>query len=123
MTADRPLGCVLALLIGIAIPFTVAAISGHLAYVLGERDEWGPMLSMVCIAGSPFAALAIYKVRSRRPWLVGLAITAAFWGWLLYRVSNYAGGGADIGAGLIMFVSPLIVLIGALLAQPKPEEP
>ena len=71
----------------------------------------------VLIAGSPYAVLAVFGISARRPWIVGLCLTAAFWGYYLWRITTFNGiGGADIGLGILMMFSPILVIGGSLFA-------
>lgn len=64
-------------------------------------------------AAIPFLVLAVSRRTGRLPWLVGVAVTAALWGWVLYEGVSYQwnpdGTGANIGLGLIMLASPLFI--------------
>lgn len=64
-------------------------------------------------AGGPFGLLALAGVRNKVPWIVGLAMTAALWGYYFFDGIRYhfSGdrSGANIGLGLLMIVSPIII--------------
>ena len=67
---------------------------------------------MVLVA-FPFMVLALLGARQWLPWLAGLVPTLALWGWYLFKGVNYQwhpdGSGADIGLGLILLASPLVI--------------
>lgn len=70
------------------------------------------LVQMVMVA-IPFLMLAMGRVRARLPWLTGLALTAAFWGYYLYEGVRYQWSGdtsgANIGLGLILLASPVLI--------------
>jgi hypothetical protein len=69
------------------------------------------------IASTPFIVLAIFGIRTRLPWIVGICLTAAFWGFYVYEITRpYEGGGADIGLGILMLFSPLPIAGASLLS-------
>ena len=76
-------------------------------------DEGGILLFQLVWVAAPFVALASAKVSAKRAWIAGTAVTAMFWS--AYLASAYCshGGGANIGMGLIMLASPLIVSAAA----------
>lgn len=77
--------------------------------------EWGFILFNLFIVAAPFLLLTALGVMAKLPWLVGVALTALFWGYVfLDMVLITPGPGANIGLGLISFVWPLVVAGGAL---------
>jgi hypothetical protein len=113
----KAFGFILALCLGLAFPLAVrvafAAVEGIDLFWMFSED-WPGLALNVAIAAVPFVVLAHRGVRAWQTWLTGIAITAIIWGYYLHEVLTYRGGGADIGLGLIMLVSPLAVLGGAL---------
>ena len=83
--------------------------------VLQLWDDTSPL--QVLFAGSPYVVLAVFGISARRPWIVGLCLTAAFWGYYLWKITTFNGiGGADIGLGILMMFSPILIIGGSLLA-------
>ena len=61
--------------------------------------------------------LALSGMAQPRPWLVAGAITAAFWAVLWTdALIRQGAGGANIGLGLVMLLSPIIAYLGAVAA-------
>jgi hypothetical protein len=109
-----PIGCFFGLGVGV---LTVAIFYGSLS-AAGRNlsPEWGVLLLHVLMVAAPFVLLAGVGVTAKVPWFVGLTLTAMFWGYLFFDVMViHRGDGANIGLGLLMFVSPLIIA-GATLA-------
>jgi len=77
------------------------------------------LLQMVIVA-IPFLVLAMGGVRARLPWLTGLALTAALWGYFLFEGVRYQWSGdtsgANIGLGVIMLASPLLISFACIAA-------
>ncbi|MEG8039855.1 hypothetical protein QP166_11080 [Sphingomonas sp. LR60] len=110
-------GLIAALVIGFAVVATCntvwAATRG--VSVLRLWDDASPF--QILIAGSPYAVLAVFGISARRPWLVGLCLTAAFWGYYLWKITTFDGiGGANIGLGILMMFSPILIIAGSLFA-------
>ena len=106
----------LAVLLALAIAVGVVVGSAALFTLLtGRPFEFAAdvLTFQLAIAAAPFLALAIIGVRNRRPWLVGLWLTLALWGYFLFEGVRYQwnpdGSGANIGLGLIMLFSPLVI--------------
>ena len=116
------MGCALAVAIGIGVVFAVnvgpALITGR---GLNLADEWWVFLFQMLIAGSPFGLLALAGIWNRAPWIVGIAMTTAFWGYLFFDGLRYhfSGdtSGANIGLGLFMIVSPVIISAACLITH------
>lgn len=117
--ANRVAGCLFSLAIGAGVVIGITAIVSDLGRILADSYERQAVLFQIALAVSPFALLTICGIDARRPWLVGLAWTLMFWGYYWYSVETYNGGGADIGLGFIMMLSPLIVALAAMLAVPR----
>jgi hypothetical protein len=71
------------------------------------------------MVAAPFMALAMFGVRASRAWTTGLILTLAFWCALLLSVYQSHGGGANIGMGLLMLVSPFLIGTAAFWAASK----
>lgn len=113
----RVSGCLLALGIGF---FTVVTVNAGFALVTGSDlnllEKQSVFTFQILLVAAPFALLALFSVRARLPWVVGVILTAAFWG--TYFVASVASrsGDANIGLGLLMLISPFIVAASAFLA-------
>ena len=72
------------------------------------------------IVAIPFLVLAMGGVRARLPWLTGLALTIALWSYYLYDGVRYHWtgdtSGANIGLGLILLASPLVISFACIAA-------
>ena len=106
-----PSGALLAALaIGI---MTITLVNGLLSawtpVALNLRDEWPIYLLQAAIVAFPFVILAFFEQTSKLVWVFGLALTAAFWGYYLFDGLNDTGEGANIGLGLLLLISPLII--------------
>lgn len=109
---DGPIGCVIALAIGV---LTVVLVEGAFVLLtditLNLAEEWLTFLIQMAIVSAPFVLLAGLGIRNKLPWIVGLSLTAAFWGYYLFEGVSYRwhpdGSGANIGLGLIMLLSPI----------------
>jgi hypothetical protein len=109
-----PLGCFTAVVIGPLVAFGTAAVFSQLtgrSMALGE--EWRVLAFQALLVSIPFIALAVTGTKKPAPWVTALCLTLAFWGYYLFRGVSYQwhpdGTGADIGLGLIMLVSPIII--------------
>jgi hypothetical protein len=107
-----------AMLAALAIGLLVVASSVVIASLGGrpiQRDQLGdemPILAFQAVmVAIPFLVLAIAGISTRRPWIAGLVLTLALWGYYLLDALVLAvpGRGANIGLGLIMLASPLII--------------
>ncbi|TKD53191.1 hypothetical protein [Sphingomonas baiyangensis] len=77
-------------------------------------DDTSP--AQAALAGAPYAMLGIVGIRTPRAWQVAAVLTAAFWGYYLYAILRpYDGVGANIGLGILMLASPVIIVAAALL--------
>lgn len=71
----------------------------------------------VLIASATFILLALLGVSARRPWIVALYLTVGFWTFYAYVITRpYQGGGANIGLGILMMLSPLPIAGASLLS-------
>ncbi|MEZ0471458.1 hypothetical protein [Luteimonas salinilitoris] len=91
-----------------------------------------PVLSLIC--GGPVLLLAALMVavrlehrRALRALFAGTLATSAFWalyhGWAGWRATASATADADIGVGLLMLASPLLVAAAMTLAYQFPGMP
>ncbi|HEX8654468.1 MAG TPA: hypothetical protein VF693_04505 [Allosphingosinicella sp.] len=115
---EGPAGCLAALAIG---PLTVASVSAILLLTGGSLDlseEWAVLAYQAVMGSVPFLLLAGSGVTARAPWAVGLAVHILLWGLCVLDPFLRDGGGANIGLGLIMLLSPAIIA-GAALATAK----
>jgi hypothetical protein len=115
----RGIGCVLALTIGIVLVSVTSVLTVMLDNTtLAVTDDWGSALLMVGLVAAPFGLLAISGVTRRRPWFVAGALTLAFWALVWADVAIRPGaGGANIGLGLLMLLSPVVITLGALFSD------
>lgn len=115
---EGPAGCLAALAVG---PVTVASVCAVIL-LTGRRldlsEEWAFLGYQAIMASVPFLLLAGSGVTARAPWLVGLAVHILLWGAFVLDPFLRDGGGANIGFGLIMLVSPVIIA-GAALGTAK----
>ena len=110
------IGIVTALAIGTAVVVTcntVWAIAGDFP-IATLWDEASPV--QVLLASFPYLVLAICGIAARRPWIAALCLTTAFWGYYLWDITHYEGGGANIGLGILMMFSPVPIIGASLLA-------
>jgi len=88
----------------------------------------GPLFYWGILPGAPFVLLAGVSLVPRMPLRVtigacvgGLLAVATSYGALLYASANYAGGGANIGLGLLLLATPvylpLAMLFGAFCGR------
>ena len=96
-------------------------VNGGFSVVTGAdlnlSEEWGVFLFQVLLVAAPFGLLAVAGVGGRWPWGVALVLTAMFWGiYLAVALSSRGDGtGANIGLGLLMLGSPVIVVAAGFL--------
>ena len=110
--AKTPLGCFLALAIG---PI-VAGGSAIAVSLLTGRSLGGLIVWQSILVSLPFIAIALTGTLRKTPWLVGLALTLALWGYILCEVVSHIwypdGSGADIfGLALIELTSTLLITV------------
>jgi hypothetical protein len=71
------------------------------------------LLFQAGVVAAPFLLLSLVGTRDKIPWLVAALLTLGFWGYLLFDGVRYHWtgdtSGANIGLGLIMLVSPLLI--------------
>jgi len=112
-SAPWAVGCIIALGLGF---LTVGLFFGALILFAGSApsippEEWPFFLFQVLLAAAPFGLLALLGVRSRLPWVIAAVLTICFWTayFASVLISARDRTGANIGMGLIMFVSPFII--------------
>lgn len=110
--ARTPAGCFLALAIGLVVAGGTA-IAFSLLTGRSLSQEWGVIFLQALLISIPFIAVALTGTLRKAPWFVGLVLTAALWGYVLYDGVSYQwhpdGTGANIGLGLIMLASPVFI--------------
>lgn len=72
----------------------------------------------------PFLTLAILGFSSKLPWVTGIVLTIALWGYSLFdAISNWdTDRGANIGLGLILLLSPGIITVICLVVAFQAEK-
>ena len=92
----------------------------------GRPFSFASDVDLMVLVAFPFLILALLGARQWLPWVVGLVPTVALWGWYLYAGVSYQrnsdGSGANIGLGLILLASPLVIsaiCVGAFVSQKR----
>ncbi len=82
-------------------------------------DKMGEMMPVqIAFVAAPFVVLALADVRAKSAWLVALGLTVTFWGFVFYVVAQpYSRGDANIGLGLLMLVSPVVILAASFAGR------
>lgn len=116
----------LAVAISIGACITVGQDLIHAAatdYPLRLGESWRIWVFQTTWAAMPFMALAVLGITNRWPWIVGLTLTLLLWGFFIYdTVSNWeTGRGANIGLGLILILSPGVIMVACLITAWKTE--
>jgi hypothetical protein len=93
-------------------------------FTMGTEVE--PRWVRTALAFAPFAAFAIWVVvsgatRVDKAWGWGLLASLAFWGWYYVDGLLNTGGGANIGLGLLMMISPVPVFMVLWLVARKSQ--
>jgi len=82
---------------------------------MSQESLLGVALPVALIA-APFGLLALQRISEHRPWIVAAALTLLFWSLPVADALIRQGrGGANIGLGLFLLVSPLVVTAGAMM--------
>lgn len=90
----------------------------------GMGPELQPRWVRTVLALAPFALFSLW-VGIRRPprvsrgLIAGLLVSLALWGWYYADGWMNTGGGANIGLGIIMMLSPLPVFVVIVLSARK----
>ena len=109
-----------AMFAALAIGLLVVAASVAITSLGGrpvQRDQLGdemPILAFqMFMVAIPFLVLATAGISTRRPWIAGLVMTLALWSYYLLDALVLAVPGRDvnIGLGLIMLASPLLISV------------
>lgn len=123
------LGSRLLLAIGIGVG-VVLIVNGTVCLVtqksLSLSEEGGVFAFQAVLMSIPFLILAVAGIDKKAPWLVGFAMTLAVWGFYLAdSLIRYGdGSGANIGLGLLLIVSPLVIAVASLaVAKNQKREP
>lgn len=116
-----------AMFASLAIGLLVVAASVAIASLGGrpvQRDQLGDELPILAfqafLVAIPFLVLATAGISTRRAWIAGLGLTLALWSYYLLDALVLAipGRGANIGLGLVMLASPLLIsLVCVALAR------
>lgn len=114
-----PAGCLGALAVGPLVAFGTAILFSQLSGRSIDLDEeWGVLAFQALLVSIPFIAVALTGTRKAAPWIVGLSLTLVFWGYYLFQGVSYQlhpdGTGANIGLGLLMLISPVIITAGSI---------
>lgn len=111
-------GWLLALLIGI---LAVALIRGGLWLITGKgldlQEHWEGFIFHSVLITAPFGYLALNRINAKTPWITAVILTAMYWGFYLAVPSARPQDGNDLGAGLLLLLSPLITTAGAFAAN------
>ena len=110
-------GLILALTIGVVVVATCNTV-WSIARNLPVFSLWDDAsVLQVLIASAAFVLLSLLGVSAPRPWIVALFLTVGFWSFYTYVITRpYAGGGANIGLGILMLFSPLPIAGASLLS-------
>lgn len=113
-------------LIAIAIGLiTVVIFNGTVMIVGGipRHLEFEIIISViqVILVSIPFLLNAFLNIRLVASWIVGIALTSSLWGYFLYYVISHRGdgSGANIGLGLLICISPIIISTACLFVARK----
>lgn len=108
---------VVSVIYALAIVWGVEWLLDHLrARTFGMGPELQPRWVRTALALAPFAVFALLvgirrPPRIRRGYIAGLVVSVALWGWYYVDGVMNTGGGANIGLGIIMMLSPVPVFI------------
>jgi hypothetical protein len=73
-------------------------------------DEITILIINACLISFPFVIIGLFGRRnSIKPWIIGGALTALFWGYFIYDTFFLPEGGVNIGLSLFMLSSPLLI--------------
>lgn len=113
-SAGKGKGCGLALAIG-ALTIVVVSVTFSVATgsPLNLREELGVFLFQTLIVAAPFGVLSLAGIFDRMSWAVGLALTAAFWGYYLFEGITYQlsddMSGVNFASIFLLMWSPVII--------------
>jgi hypothetical protein len=108
----RPAHLLGALAIGV---LTIGTVTSSFSLLTGRplnlAEEWFNFLVQMGIVAAPFALMALAGIGNKWPWLAGLGLTLALWGYYLFEGVSYQwhpdGSGVNIGLAMIMLLSPI----------------
>lgn len=110
---------IMAIAIGI---FVVATVNGILWLFGGVEYHMKSYIWLfsvdIATVSAPFILLALLHIHSKQAWLMGMAMTLLLWGYYLFdglRGDTEGNVGANIGLGLIILVSPVIISLVCLV--------
>lgn len=111
-------GCLAALCAGLG---TVALANAGSIYADGAGflgETWPVLAVHVVLVALPFVVLSVFPNAGRTAWLTAVVLTALVWILpTLDQILRQGEGGANIGLGIFMLISPLVILGGALAAR------
>jgi hypothetical protein len=114
-----PGGCLAALAVGPLVAFGTAALWSHFTgRFLDFDEEWAVLAIQALLVSMPFVGVALTGTKRAAPWIVGLGLTLLLWGYYLFRTVSHQRHpdqvGADIGLGLAMLFSPVVITAGSI---------
>lgn len=108
-------------------PSLIAAVIAILSWQAGAIPDLSEEESILAVNAAiisfPFVVIALLGTTQKAPWLVGLALTLALWGYALYDVLVGPFEGANIGLGLLVVSSPIIITMVCLVVRGWSEKP
>ena len=114
---DNTRGVIYAALVGIIVPTIVNGVTALVtSSPLNLGEEWAVILFQCVIVFLPFFLISAAGVGTLLSWVVGLVLTLGLWGYAFIDpiLRRGTGTGANIGLGLIIFVSPVIITAACL---------
>ena len=112
----------LALFLGATIIVVFSLIHG-----LITGDSLSPSGGIVSLAiqlvvvAFPLLILAIIGITAKAPWLTGIALIVATWGFFLYETVVRPSNGANFGLGMLLIASPFVITIICLIVARASE--
>jgi hypothetical protein len=107
----------LALAVGVGVGIAVGSNGIHAALTgrsLDIKQEILVYLFQGVLAAAPFIVLALRGVTAKAPWLTGVVLTIALWGYWIYDAVSMQTDGANIGLGLLLLISPVPITLVCL---------
>lgn len=102
-------GCSVALALVLLPGVLLSVLTGPL-----PAEEWPFAFFYGLLLAIPFAYLALAGTRHWLPWLVAIVLTVLFWGAF---TASLMKTGVDVRSALVMLASPLLITVGAWLAN------
>lgn len=111
-------GCLAALLVGLGT-VGLMNVDAILAGGAAPPDETWPILAVhFVLVTLPFIVLSLLPDAGRVAWLTAGVLTVIVWSLpSVDQLVRKGDGGANIGLGIFMLISPLLILGGALVAR------